>query len=179
MRCCAFFAGLHNNDPNIAWSSPDTLPPQNGPNSFYTNGILITDTYIDIAVDQDFDGVPDGAESDVNGPCLVMLQGLADSSELLAVFNETVTSDSVANAANWSVNSVTPLTVNLLAGNQALLNLAAPLPAATNVVSVVVTGIVDVAANTNNTQLCFFPAVDGISSGALVRFCLRPHPDRD
>ena len=67
------FANIHNNDPNIAYSSPDTIPNQASPNSDYDNGLLTTDTYIDVPLDQDNDGIPHLAVGDVNVPYLIML----------------------------------------------------------------------------------------------------------
>lgn len=165
-------AGIHNNDPNIAWSSPDTLPQQTGPNASYTNGLLVTDTYADLHIDQDLDGIPDGSESDINGPFLIMLQGGEGRTELLAVFNETVTSSSVVNVGNWAVGGVPPAAVMPVANNQARLALSAPLPAATSLVSVSAANIVDAAGNTNTSRLCFYPTSGGLATSVVVRFLL-------
>lgn len=166
-------AGIHNNDPNSAWSSPDTLPQQSGPNAFYTNGLLTTDTYLDLSIDQDSNGIPDGAMSDLNGPYLIMLQGRENGTEVLAVFNETVTSSSVSSVANWSVGGVSPTEAVLIGNNQVRLVLAGALPASTSLVSVMVQEIVDAAANTNSSRLCFYPAAGGLATGVAVRFLVQ------
>ena len=165
-------AGLHNNDPNVAYSSPDTLPQQTGTNAYYTNGYLVTDTYVDIPIDQDSDGIPDGAESDINGPFLIMLLGGEGQSQLLAVFNETVTSSSVSFAANWLVAGASPASVIPVANNQAVLTLSTPLPSATTLVAVSASAIVDLANNTNRSRLCFYPTQGGLATSVVVRFLL-------
>jgi hypothetical protein len=166
-------AGIHNNDPNSAWSSPDTLPQQTGPNAFYTNGVVTSDTYIDVPIDQDSDGIPDGAESDVNGPYLIMLQGAEGGSEVLAVFNETVTSSSVSWVANWLIAGAVPASVELVANNQARIMLTNTLPAAASLVGGSAFDIADAAGNTNSSRLCFYPSSGGLATSVTVRFLLQ------
>jgi hypothetical protein len=39
-------AMVHNNDPNIAYSSNDAIPQQTSPNASYVAGLLTSDTYL-------------------------------------------------------------------------------------------------------------------------------------
>ena len=166
------FANIHNNDPNIAYSSPDTIPNQASPNSDYDNGLLTTDTYIDVPLDQDNDGIPDLAVGDVNAPYLIMLQGLSGKSNLFAMFNEAFATNTAELAANWSVNGAVPVNVAVLQDNAVLLNLPAALPDGATLVNVTASGVEDTTGNSKTARLCFFPTSGGIETAVTVRFYL-------
>jgi hypothetical protein len=166
------FANVHNNDPDNAHSSPDTIPLQVSPNASWNNGLLTTDTYIDIPVDQDNDGFPDLAVGDVNAPYLIMLQGLTGQSNLYAMFNEAVTTNTAEIPANWSVNGATPANVMAVQENAVLITMTNVLPSEATQVSVLVSNVEDASGNSKDVRLCFFPTSGGIEMPVTVRFYL-------
>lgn len=166
------FANLHNNDPDASYSAPDAIPAQVSPNAHYTNGLLRTDTYLDLAIDQDLDGVPDVAGGDVNAPFIRGVAGLAGSRTAYALFNEDVVEAYATNAANWSVDGATPAFVHMAGSNAVLMELTNDLPAAGTLVRVAATNVADAVANDKYTWLCLFPAADGLSTSLTVRFYL-------
>jgi len=166
------FANVHNNDPDDAHSSPDTIPVQVSPNASWNNGLLTTDTYIDIPVDQDNDGFPDLAVGDVNAPYLIMLQGLTGQSNLYAMFNEAVTTNTAEIPANWSVNGATPANVMAVQENAVLITMTNVLPSEATQVSVLVSNVEDASGNSKDVRFCFFPTSGGIEMPVTVRFYL-------
>lgn len=165
-------AGIHNNDPNSAYSSPDTIPNQVSPYAVYVDGILTSDTYLDVVVDADNDGFPDLASGDLNAPYLVSLQGLAGKRVLYAMFNETVTTDTTEVASNWLIGSATPSSVEQVQDNAVLMTLTNDLPGTETQVTVTSTGIEDIYTNSKTSYLCFFPTSGGIETAVTVRFYL-------
>ncbi|HBA85196.1 MAG TPA: hypothetical protein DCZ95_13995 [Verrucomicrobia bacterium] len=167
------FANLHNNDPTISYSSPDALPMQTSPHAFYTNGILMTDTYLEIPVDQDNDGIPDVAVGDVNAPFLRYVAGAAGQPTVYVQFNEPVTAFSAADTNNWRVDGEMPGAVNLVATNAALLQLTNSLPAEGALVRIAADHVYDNNGNAKLTTLCLFPSSNGLPESVTVRFVLQ------
>jgi hypothetical protein len=167
------FANLHNNDPTIAYSSPDTLPMQVSTNAFYTNGLLMTDTYLDLPVDQNNDGIPDVASSDLNAPFLRYVGGAVGQRTVYARFNEPITAFSATDTNNWRVDGEIPAAAAMAGTNTVLLQLTNNLPAEGTLVHVAASQIYDNNGNTKLTSLCLFPSTNGLPSPLSVRFVLQ------
>lgn len=161
-------AGIHNNDPTIAWSSPDTIPNQTVPD--YTNGIVTSATYLDVLVDADTNGIPDMFTGDVNAPWIRAASAGLGGTNLYVVFNEPVTLVSVANTANWYVgaDSAHPTSATAQGPQGVLLGLSSPL--ATNYVPIIADGVADASANSRAVEFCLFPAASGIPQSVAVTF---------
>jgi hypothetical protein len=166
------FAHLFNNNPDLAFSSPDTIPAQTDPAASYENGLLTTASYVDIEIDGDGDGLPDLAPGDVNAPYLVAAMGRAGQSMAYVRFNEAVSSPAASNTANWRVNGLAPVSVAMIAPDSVLLNLSASLPSAENVVEVRALDIPDSSGNAKVARFCFTPSAVGLSSPVMVEFLL-------
>jgi len=160
-------AGIHNNDPASAYSSPDTIPNQ-GVEDF-TNGVVTSATYVDVELDVDTNGIPDMLSGDVNAPYITAGTGAAGGSTIYVAFNEPVTSATVEDTANWSVSGVEPLTATAQGSYGILLGLASAI-ADTNLVFVQATGVEDTSANSRSTDFCLLPAASGIPSSVTVTF---------
>lgn len=160
-------AGIHNNNPNVAWSSPDTIPNQAFTN--YVNGILTTATYLDVIVDGNHDGVPDMVGGDVNAPWIRAASGAVGGTLVYVAFNEPVTAATVQNTANWSVGGTAPVSAVAQGAYGVLLGLAAPI-AGPGLLSIVATGVQDAAGNSRTTSHCLFPAEGGIPQAVAVTF---------
>lgn len=159
-------AGIHNNNPDSAWSSPDTIPNQTGGD--YTNGICATVDYIDVVVDSDNNGMPDMLMGDVNAPYIRTAMGAMGGTFIFAVFNETIQAVTAENTANWRVNGTAPTTATVQGPASVMLELAAPI--ATNFVVIQATGIEDAANNSRTTEYCLEPAASGIPQAVEVTF---------
>ncbi|NLG36287.1 MAG: hypothetical protein GX548_13135 [Lentisphaerae bacterium] len=160
-------AGIHNNDPASAWSSPDTIPNQIAED--YTNGIVTTATYLDVPVDSDNDGLPDMLGIDVNPPWIRAASGSAGQSYLAVAFSEPVTPATVENTANWSVGGAAPVSASALNAQVVLLGLAAPI-ASTDQLALQAVGVEDLSANSRTNAYCFHPAASGIPLPVDVTF---------
>ena len=159
--------GIHNNNPDSAWSSPDTIPVQES--LVYDNGILTASDYLTVAIDLDGDGIPDMLDGDVNAPYIQHASGAVDGGTVYVVFNEPVTASTAANTANWSVGGVTPSAATVQGATGVLLELPAPI-ASGDMLLVRATGVEDAAANSRVTDYCLFPAAGGISQSVEVTF---------
>lgn len=166
------FANLHNNVPNDVYSSSDSLPEQTGVDSSYLDGLLITDTYVDITVDGDNDGLPDVSGSDGNAPFIIMAQGLGGTNKLWVMFNEEVEQTSAENTANWDINGSAPLSVSRSDERICQLVLASSLNATGGLAQVTATGVEDTNMNTRAVSLCFTPTTNGIPQDVTVHFVL-------
>ena len=160
-------AGIHNNDPASAWSSPDTIPNQTVVD--HTNGVLTTADYLGVVVDSDTNGIPDMIAGDANGPYIRSATGAIGSSSVIVGFNEPVTVGTVQNLANWTVGGSAPISAVAQGSQAVLLGLAAPIPA-TNLVLIRATGVQDVALNSRTTEHCLEPASSGIPQAVAVTF---------
>ncbi|MBP7009203.1 MAG: hypothetical protein KBC66_05320 [Kiritimatiellae bacterium] len=160
-------AGIHNNDPASAWSSPDTIPNQAVTN--HVNGILTTATYLDVILDSDNDGLPDLLAGDVNAPYIRTATGAVGSPSIYVGFNEPVTVASVENKANWSVGGVVPVTAAAQGQDGVLLTLPAPV-ASTDLLLIRAAGVEDASANSRTTEFCLYPAANAIPTAVEVTF---------
>lgn len=160
-------AGVHNNDPASAWSSPDTIPNQAVQN--YTNGILTAATYLDVVVDANSNGTPDMILGDVNPPYIRAGAGAVGGTSIYVAFNEPVTAGTVQNTANWTVGGVAPSTAVAQGSYGVLLGLASPI-ASTNLVLIRASGVQDAALNSRVTEYCLSPAASGIAQAVTVTF---------
>ncbi len=160
-------AGVHNNDPASAYSSPDTIPNQVVED--YTNGIVTSATYLDVPLDTDTNGIPDMLGGDVNGPYLRAGAGAAGGTNIYLAFNEPVTVGTVQNTGNWTVGGVAPITAVAQGAYGVLLGLASPI-ADTNLVLVQANGVQDADLNSRLTEYCLAPAASGIPQAVTVTF---------
>ncbi len=160
-------AGIHNNNPDSSWSSPDTIPNQVVVD--YTNGVVTAATYLDVVVDADTNGLPDVIAGDVNAPYIRAAAGAVDGSSIYVAFNEPVTEATVENTANWTVGGAAPSTAAAQGAYGVLLGLAAPI-ASTELVLISASGVQDAALNSRTTEYCLAPAASGISQAVTVTF---------
>lgn len=166
------FANIHNNNPNLAYSSNDAIPEQVSPNASWDAGLLITDTYLDIDLDADNDGFPDVAAGDVNAPYIRAAVGAQGSRSVYVYFNEPVDEASVTDENNWLVNGNIPNSATLVSDAVVLLDLADDLPAAGTVAMVSVAGVEDLEGNTRMASFCLDPTDGGLTNAVTVRFIL-------
>ena len=159
-------AGIHNNDPASAWSSPDTIPNQGV--SDYTNGILTTLDYMEVAVDANTNGVPDNFGSEGNAPYIRAAAGAIGGSSIYVAFNEAVSATSVVDLARWTIDGVAPAGATAQGAYGVLLTLAAPI--ATNFVPIRATGVQDLTGFSRTTDHCLTPAASGIPQAVTVTF---------
>ncbi|MDD2240572.1 MAG: hypothetical protein PHI93_07925 [Kiritimatiellae bacterium] len=161
-------AGIHNNDPASAWSSPDTIPNQAVAD--YTNGIVTAATYLDVLVDADTNGIPDMLSGDVNAPWIRTASAALGGSNIYVAFNEPVTPGSAANTMNWLVGTgfARPTSATAQCPQSVLLGLSEPL--STNYVPLISTGVEDAAANSRDVEFCLFPAESAIPQFVEVTF---------
>jgi len=143
------FANIHNNSPVLSFSAPDTIPAQTSVNASYNagTGLLVTDNYIDVVIDQNNDGFPDLAPNDVNAPYLTKLIGMAGSTSITGIFNEAISESSVTLPSNWSISNVTIQSIAHVAPNRAVISVNSPLPAAGTLLPVQTLGIEDRQGN--------------------------------
>ena len=160
-------AGIHNNNPESAWSSPDTIPVQQ--NLVYADGILTASDYLTVLLDSDNDGIPDMLTGDVNAPYIQNASGAVGASTVYVAFNEPVTPATVATPANWSVGGVAPNAATPQGASGVLLELPAPI-ATGDMLSIRATGVEDAAGNSRVTDFCLFPASAGITQSVQVTF---------
>ena len=160
-------AGIHNNNPDSAYSSSDTIPNQVVVD--YTNGVVTAATYLDVLVDADTNGIPDVIAGDVNAPYIRAAAGAVGGSSIYVAFSEPVTEATVENAANWTVGGVAPSTAVAQGAYGVLLGLAAPIASA-DLVPIRAAGVQDAALNSRTTEYCLAPAASGISQAITVTF---------
>ncbi len=159
-------AGIHNNDPASAWSSPDTIPNQTVVD--HTNGVLTTADYLDVAIDSDSNGLPDVIAGDVNAPYIRTAVGAIGGTSVYVAFNEAVTPASVENTAHWSVGGAAPVSAAAQGAYGVLLGLSSPI--ATNFLVLRSENVEDASANSRVTEFCLVPASSGISQAVTVTF---------
>ncbi|MGD9782121.1 MAG: choice-of-anchor X domain-containing protein [Kiritimatiellia bacterium] len=159
-------AGIHNNDPASAWSSPDSIPNQSVLD--YTNGILTSADYVGVVVDVDANGIPDMLAGDVNAPYIRAATGAIGGSNVFVVFSEAVVSNTVVDPAHWTVGGAAPAAVQAQGPGGAMLELAAPI--ATNFLVVRADGVQDPSLNSRATEYCLVPATNGILQSVAVTF---------
>ncbi len=164
------FANLHNNNPGSAYSSNDAIPEQSG--GAWSGGLLTSDTYLDLFLDLDNNGLPDLDGADVNAPWVRFTTGVGGSTKVYAQFNEPVTQDGVTTPNNWSVGGSIPGSVDMLATNAVVLNLTNALPAAGTLVELLWTDIEDNAGNSRLGSACLVPVASGLTNAQTVRFVL-------
>lgn len=166
------FANIHNNNPSSAYSSNDTIPEQTSPNASWTNGLLITDTYLDIELDLDNDGFPDLGSGDVNAPFIEYASGIQNTFLVFIGLSETVAPTFATNPANWRVGGEIPTAVSALDARSVLLTVPTALPAAGSLLLVSATNLQDAAGNHRLTEYCLFTAASGLTNAMTVRFVL-------
>lgn len=166
-------ANLHNNVQNDPFSSPQMIPRQVSANAFWNSGRWVSDTYLDVAVDSNNDGLPDIAPGDVNAPYLTLLQGASGKRQVYAMFNEPLSQATAEAATNWSIGGGVPVSATLVQTNAVLLALTNDLPAASTQVKGLATGLQDSYGNAKSTHLCFFPVTGGLETSVTVRFYLQ------
>lgn len=159
-------AGIHNNDPASAWSSPDTIPVQSAPD--YTNGVVTTLDYMEVTVDANSDGEPDNFGSEGNAPYIRAAAGAIGGETVYVAFNEAVAATSVVDLAHWTVDGVAPIGATAQGAYGVLLDLATPI--ATNFVPIRVVGVQDLNGFSRTTDHCLFPAASGIPQAVAVTF---------
>ena len=160
-------AGIHNNDPASAWSSPDTIPNQTTAPD-YTNGIVTALDYMEVAVDVNTNGVPDNFGSEGNAPYIRSAAGAIGGSSVYVVFNEAVAATSVVDLAQWTIGGAAPVSATAQGAYGVLLGLAAPI--ATNFVPIRASGVQDLNGFSRATDHCLFPAASGIPQAVTVTF---------
>lgn len=160
-------AGIHNNNPDISWSSPDTIPNQAVEN--YTDGIVTAGTYLTVVVDLDTNGIPDMIGGDVNAPYIRAAAGAVGGSSVYVAFNEPVTAGTVQNIANWTVGGAAPVTATAQGSYGVLLGLAAPIASA-DLLPIVSENVKDPSGNSRRTEHCLYPAASGIPQAVTVTF---------
>jgi hypothetical protein len=164
------FANLHNNNPGSAYSSNDAIPQQTL--GAWSDGLLTSDTYLEISLDLDTDGFPDLEPGDVNAPWVRYSSGLGGATNVYVQLNEPVTQDSATTPSNWAVDGATPGSVVMLATNAVVLNLTNSLPAAGTLVSIQWIDVFDNAGNAREGAACLVPVASGLSNALTVRFYL-------
>jgi len=143
------FANIHDNSSTTSFSAPDTIPQQTSANASYNagDGLLITDDYIDVMIDQNLDGFPDLPPGDSNAPYLVKLIGVAGSTTITGIFNEAVSPSSSTLTSNWTVSGFSVQSVQQIAPNRVAVSLGSPLPAAGSLIYLQTRGIEDMSGN--------------------------------
>ena len=163
-------AGVHNNNPESTYSSPDAIPNQ--PGGTWDAGILAPVSYIDVVVDGTdgpANGIPDMFIGDWNAPWIRGASGSVGNTNVLVAFNETVTQASAENTANWSVGGSVPSSAVRLRTDLVQLGLSAPI-ASTALLPIVANGVQDADGNTRPVEHCLFPAPNGIPQPVSVTF---------
>lgn len=159
-------AGIHNNDPASAWSSPDVIPNQAVPD--YTNGVVTTLDYMEVTVDANADGVPENFGSEGNAPYIRAAAGAIGGASVYVAFNEAVAATSVVDLARWTIDGTAPIGATAQGANGVLLELAAPI--ATNFVPIRASGVQDLGGFSRTTDHCLIPAASGIPQAVTVTF---------
>jgi hypothetical protein len=166
------FATIHNNDPNAAYNANDTIPEQVSVNASWADGLLTTDTYLDVVVDGDNDGLPDVAAGDENAPFIRYASGVQSNRVVYVQLNEPLNNLTATTPAHWRVGADAPGSVVMAGTNAVVLELTNDLPAAGTVVLVTATNIQDVAGNERLIEICMLPAASGLTNALTVRFVL-------
>ncbi len=164
------FANLHNNEFDISFSSPDTIPAQ-GAGADYDDGLLTTDTYIEVVIDSTMDGMPDDWSGGVHAPFLRDVMGKAGGDIVYARFNKPVTTESATNTANWWVGGLDIHSITNPLSDIVYIFLNEPLPT-NGLLEVRADGVADGDGRTRETWLCLSPAEDGLGAPLTVRFVL-------
>ncbi len=166
------FAAIHNNNPSSAYSSNDAIPEQTSSNASWTNGLLITDSYLNVTVDDDGDGFPDVESGDVNAPFIRAASGVQNTRLLFVQFNEDIDPLTAQQADKWLVGTSEPGSVAMSGSSAVLLSLTNDLPAAGTVIMIKADGVEDTSNNSRMTEYCFSPAASGLTNATTVRFVL-------
>ena len=166
------WAGIHNDSNADAFSAPNTIPEQTSPNASYDEGLLITDTYIDVVIDGNNDGFPDLAVGEVNAPFITSVSGSEGITNVIVVFNKDIDPATANIAANYTVGGVPASSAMAIAANTVLLGTETPLPAAGSFLSVTASGVEDLFGNSRSTEACLFTAGGAIANPVSVTFVL-------
>lgn len=166
------FANIHNDNPGLSYSSNDAIPEQVSPNASWDAGLLITDTYLDVDVDADNDGLPDVEDGDVNAPYIRAAVGAADARSVFVYFSEPVEEASVVDENAWSVAGSAPSSATLVGDALVQLELTNDLPGAGASVMISITGVEDLVGNTRMASFCLNPVEGGLTNSLTVRFVL-------
>ena len=166
------FANIHNNSPSSAYSANDVIPEQTSPNASWSAGLLETDTYLDVLLDGNDDGLPDVAGGDVNAPYIVYAAGVQGTRKVFVGLSEPVSAVQASNTLHWRVGADIPDTVELLDAASALLTVPNDLPAAGTVVLVSATNVQDGVGNQRPVEICLVTAASGLTNVLTVRFVL-------
>ncbi|MDR0993637.1 MAG: hypothetical protein LBN38_03600 [Verrucomicrobiota bacterium] len=161
-------AGIHNNDNTSAWSSDDTLPQQNP--LHILDGILQANTYADVVIDEDQNGIPDGLAGDHAAPYIRAASGAVGGNAIYIAFNEAVTTASVETLSNWSIAGTVPSAAVAQGAQGVLLSIPSSLLTSTNFIPIRATGVEDPAGNSKTTDYYFSAAADGIPQALTVTF---------
>lgn len=164
------FANIHNNTPSAPYSAGDAIPQQSG--GAYLNGLLTSDTYLDVTIDGDDDGFPDLAVTDVNAPWIRYASGVASNRQVFVQFSEPVQESAATDTNNWMVDSAQPGSVTMLSTNTLILNLTNDLPVAGSLALVTATNVADNSGNQRLASYCLLPAASGLTNTLTVRFVL-------
>lgn len=166
------FANIHNNNPGSAYSSNDAIPEQVSPNASWSNGLLVTDTYLDIELDLDDDGFPDLGVGDVNAPHIEYASGIQNLYQVFVGLSEAVAPLYATNVQHWRVGTDIPTEAQALDPRSVLLTVPNALPAAGTLVLVTATNLQDAAANHRPLEYCLFTSASGLTNALTVRFVL-------
>ncbi|HMP77572.1 MAG TPA: hypothetical protein PKE12_14855 [Kiritimatiellia bacterium] len=166
------FANIHNNNPASAYSANDVIPEQTSINAAWSGGLLETDTYLDVLIDADDDGLPDLAGGDVNAPFIVYSAGVQGTRKVFVGLSEPVSAVHASNTLHWRVGADIPDTVELLDASSALLTVPNDLPAAGTVVLVSATNVQDGVGNQRPVEICLVTSASGLTNALTVRFVL-------
>ena len=166
---------LHNNIENDPFSNPNAIPPQDGANSNWDDGLLTTDDYIDVVIDGTGNGTPDFVElPDTNGPWITSASGAEGKTTALVQFNKAVSTASAETPGNYSIAGITPTAATLLSDRIVKLDLPSPLPDGSTARLAMATDVQDTVGNARTlpAEVCFFPSVGGIDEDVTVTFVL-------
>ena len=166
------WAGIHNDSNADAFSASNTIPEQDSPNASYEDGLLVTDTYIDVVIDATNDGFPDLAVGEVNAPYISSVSGAEGLTNVIVVFNKDIDTTTGSMAGNYTVGGQAVISATVISANTVQLGLASGLPADGTFVSVTASGVEDLFGNARNTEACLFTAGGAITTPVNVTFVL-------
>jgi hypothetical protein len=169
------FANLHNNRPSTdvfgIYSSPMVIPEQGGA-ATYADGFLVTDSYFEVLVDQDNDGMPDMGNAADNPPYLTAAIGHEGQDKVYVYFNEDIDPTEATNTLRWRVSGTNVLAAELLDGNLVELSLAGTLPGNGTWVRVDAENIPDLDGAFQESFQFLNPSNAGLTNAIQVTFVL-------
>lgn len=166
------FAAIHNNVPDSSYSSNDAIPEQVSPNASWAAGLLVTDTYLDVLVDGNNDGLPDVSVGDVNAPFIRFASGVQGKRTVFVQLNEPLNATTATETNNWRVGADIPATASMAGTNVVVLGLTNDLPASGTIVLITATNVQDTTGNERLVEYCLNPAASGLTNALTVRFVL-------